>query len=349
LAVVTGVNVVRLSDLAHGQEAECFGALSKKEPGTDKNGNPFVRCYFRDKRVVRVAPLWFANPIREVSEGWPVGEAYRLKVRGDQTARYGFQLEIIAGRPVIEDDKADGYDFFDLVESTDYSPDLLFETIHGYIDRYIQEECLATLVRRILDENEVSFKRMPAAQAFHHSFTGGLLEHVWSMTRVSGFLAEHYGKYYSKLDPPLNRGVIVAAAILHDIGKLRELVYHPVEVKYSTVGSLVGHVLLGRDLVREVARTIAGFPDETLLLLEHAILAHHGKEEFGAPKAPQTIEALIVHYADDIDSKINAAARERLRSTTDEQFTDKVFALGRRIYKGIPQEPAVDDPKDLTA
>jgi 3'-5' exoribonuclease len=194
-----------------------------------------------------------------------------------------------------------------------------------------------------LQENATLFKKMPAAQSFHHSYTAGLLEHVWSMTRVAGFLADHYAKYYHELDPPLNKGVIVAAAILHDIGKLRELDYHPVEVKYTKEGQLIGHVLIGRDLVREAARKIEGFPMETLLLLEHAILTHHGKREFGAPIVPLTLEALLVSYVDDLDAKMNIAARGRLLSNTDGEFTDKVFALdNRRFYKGIPAEPPHD-------
>jgi 3'-5' exoribonuclease len=180
---------------------------------------------------------------------------------------------------------------------------------------------------------------MPAAQNFHHSYTAGLLEHVWSMTRVAGFLADHYAKYYNQLNPPLNKGVIVAAAILHDIGKLRELNYHPVEAKYTTEGQLIGHVLIGRDLVREAARKIDDFPEETLMLLDHAILSHHGKREFGAPIVPSTLEALLVSYVDDLDAKMNIAARGRLLSHTDGEFTDKVYALdNRRFYKGIPFE-----------
>ena len=129
----------------------------------------------------------------------------------------------------------------------------------------------------------------------------------------------------------------MAAAILHDIGKLRELDYHPVEAKYTKEGQLIGHVMIGRDLVRDAARKIEGFPLETLLLLEHAILAHHGKREFGAPIVPLTLEALLVSYVDDLDAKMNIAARHRLLSSTDGEFTDKVYALdNRRFYKGIP-------------
>jgi 3'-5' exoribonuclease len=132
----------------------------------------------------------------------------------------------------------------------------------------------------------------------------------------------------------------MAAVVLHDIGKLRELDYHPVETRYTKEGQLIGHVMIGRDLVREAASKIDGFPLETLLLLEHAILAHHGKREFGAPVIPSTVEALLVSYLDELDAKMNIAARERLLCRSEGEFTDKVFALdNRRLYKGIPREP----------
>jgi 3'-5' exoribonuclease len=185
---------------------------------------------------------------------------------------------------------------------------------------------------------------MPAAQNIHHSYTAGLLEHVWSMTRIAGFLGEHYSKYYGELEPPLNRGLIVAATVLHDIGKLRELAYHPVEAKYTTHGHLIGHILLGRDMVREAARKIEGFPEELLLQLEHAILAHHGKREFGSPVLPQTLEALIVSYIDELDAKVNMAACKRIDSQDDEEFTERIYGLdNRRFYKGQPAERNLDD------
>jgi 3'-5' exoribonuclease len=137
---------------------------------------------------------------------------------------------------------------------------------------------------------------------------------------------------------------VIAAVVLHDIGKIRELRYHPVEAKYTTEGYLIGHVQLGRDMIREKAATIDGFPEETLMLLEHAILSHHGKREFGAPVLPQTIEAILLSFIDDLDAKMNMVARQRLRSRTDDEFTEPVYGLdNRRIYKGIPEEPAAAD------
>jgi len=344
----TDTAVVRLSELVDGQQADCFAALVKKVRGTTKSNQPFIRCIFRDKRVTLEAPLWFDSRFLKQAEGWPEGAAFRLHVRASQKPKYGLQLELLDARPAGSADEADGYDFADLVESADQDPGVMYGKVLQYIELYIEEEPLKRLVLAILVENESLFKKMPAAATFHHGYTAGLLEHVWSMTRSAAFLADHYARYYHRLDPPLNKGVIVAATVLHDIGKLRELDYHPVEAKYTTRGCLIGHVLMGRDMVREAAREIEGFPEQTLLLLEHAILAHHGKKDFGAPIVPQTLEALLVSYVDDLDAKMNIAARNYLTCNSDGEFTDKVFAMeNRRFYRGVPAELAADDTPDV--
>ena len=341
------IEVVRLSDLTDGQEAQCFAALVRKVRGTTYKNESFLKCYFRDKYVTLEAPVWGDSRFLKQAETWGEGLAYRLYVRASVKPRYGLQIEIINIRPAVEADVVDGYNFFELVESSDRDPEELLAKIRGFVDKCIDEAPLKRLVIALLDENADLFKKMPAAQNFHHSYTAGLIEHVWSMTRVAQFLADHYAKYYHNLNPPLNKGVVVAATVLHDIGKLRELDYHPVEAKYTTEGCLIGHVLMGRDMVREAARKIEGFPEETLLQLEHAILAHHGKKEFGAPILPQTIEALLVSYIDVLDAKMNAAAQHRIRSKTDGAFTDKVYALdNQRLYKGIPLEPLDHDDTD---
>ncbi len=346
--MATGSVVIRLSDLVDGQEAVCYAALVKKTRGTTARSQPFLRCLFRDKRVKYESMLWHDHKLFQSAEAWIEGEAYRMEVRGKHDLRFGMQIEILGIRPAADDDAAEGYDFFDLVESSHYDPEKLMASILNRVDRYIAEPHLRELVRTILGEHEAAFSRMPAAQRLHHAYTSGLLEHVWSMTRVAGMLVDHYAEYYDRLDPPLDKGVVIAAAILHDIGKLRELRYHPVEARYTKEGCLVGHVMMGRDLVRETAQKIAGFPEETLLLLEHAILSHHGKYEFGAPVLPQTVEALLVSYIDDLDAKMNIVVRERMGSTTTDEFTDRVYALdNRRIYKGVPDDPGTDGELDV--
>jgi 3'-5' exoribonuclease len=334
----TGTVVVRLSDLVDGQEAICFAALVKKTRGLTQRNQPFVRCQFRDKRAQLESMLWNDHRFFSEAEHWTEGLAYRLQVRAKHDLRYGLQIEILGIRPAGDDDAADGYDFYDLVESSRFEAVERMERLRGHIKKYITDQNLFTLVSRMIDENESLFTKMPAAQKLHHPFAGGLLEHVCSVTRVAALLAEHYAHYYNDLDPPLDKSVVVAAAVLHDIGKVRELSYSPVEAKYTKQGHLIGHVLLGRDMVREAARAIDGFPEETLLLLEHAILAHHGKHEFGAPVLPKTIEAVLVHFIDDLDAKMNIVARARLTSTSSDDFTERVWAMDNRsIYKGIPE------------
>ena len=143
----------------------------------------------------------------------------------------------------------------------------------------------------------------------------------------------------------------MAAAILHDIGKLRELDYHPVEARYTKLGTLIGHVVLGRDMIRgQGPRDARDFPEETLAPARaRDPLAPRPDGVWIAPKEPSTLEALIVHYADEIDAKINAVAAERMKSSTDGEFTGKIWAVGNRsFYKGIPVEaPPDDDPEAI--
>lgn len=345
-AIASGLELMRLSDLADGQEAECFALLAEKTRGVSKRSEVYYKCYFRDRDSRLEAPIWASNPLIKDAPGWMEGVAYRLHVRVSSSAQYGLQLTLLGIRPATDaEDAAEGFRFSDLVESSKYDVEWLSGRIDGLIDRYVTEPHLKQLVKGLLLEHKDLFRKMPAASNMHHSYTAGLLEHVWSMTRISGFLADHYAAYYDGLNPPLDKGIVVAAAILHDIGKIRELEYHPAEAKYTKEGCLIGHVLMGRDMAREAARKIEGFPEETLLLLEHAILSHHGKREFGAPILPQTIEALLVSFVDDLDAKLNAVATERMQADPGGEFTGKVYPLdNRRFYKGIPQELADDAP-----
>ena len=335
-----GVVVTKLSDLVDGQEATCFAALVKKTRSYTRANQPFMKCLFRDKRAKLEAMLWHDHPLITDSENWVEGHAYRVQVRGKYDLRYGMQLELLGIRTASEDDASDGYDFYDLVENSRIPPDDLLRKLNHLIDQHLDHPALKRLVELILEEHLSTFKKMPAAQSFHHAYTSGLLEHVWSMTRIACFLSEHYTKYYDQLDPPLNRSIVIAATILHDIGKLRELEYHPVEARYTKEGRLIGHILIGRDMVREAAGRIENFPEDILLRLEHAILSHHGKREFGAPILPQTIEALLVSHIDDLDAKMNIAARELIRSESTDGFTERIYALdNRQMYRGIPDEP----------
>ncbi len=138
------------------------------------------------------------------------------------------------------------------------------------------------------------------------------------------------------MQPPLSKSLVVAGAILHDVGKFRELTYRPQGAEYSAEGRLVGHILAGRDIVREFASDIEEFDTENQLRLEHIIISHQNLPEWGSPKSPHTPEALLVHYADDIDAKYHMMAMS-LEEETEEtaEFTSRHNPLRRSIFRGL--------------
>lgn len=340
----TGEALIRLADLRDGVEGTFFALLASRKRETSKRGEPYYRCEFADRAIRREVMVWANSPHIAAAAAWVEGDAYRIRGRGI-LSKYGQQVEVLEIRPAsAEHDGADGFRFNELVEGSKYDAGQLLERVREFI-RKMKDRRLAELVTRVVEDNAESLRRMPAASRMHHAFIGGLIEHVWSVTRAADRLARHYAEYYDQLDPPLNCDVIVAGAILHDIGKLRELQAHSIEAKYTTEGTLIGHILLGRDMVREAARQMGDFDPETLMLLEHTILAHHGKRELGSPVEPSTLEALILSYVDDLDAKLNAAFRGRqAEDTSGDGFTEKIWSVNnRRFYRGVAKVPPANE------
>jgi len=338
--------LMHLADLIVGRSGVCFAVLIRCEQRLNKRQEPYYDCQFRAKHVTRTAKVWNNLDCFELVKTCEIGKAYRLTGVGD--SGYGSDLKLYHIEPVGPEHEAEGFSLADLLPSSEFVVKELCDDLRATIDGF-QDEHLRLLIKTILKTHRDLFTKMPAAKDFHHAYNAGLLEHVWSVTKVCEFLSDHYASYYRQLDPPLNKDLVLSAAIVHDIGKLIELVYDPFEAGYSVTGHLIGHIVLGRDLVRDAAKRIEGFPAETLLLLEHAILAHHGKREWGSPVLPQTLEALIVSFADDLDAKMNGGARARILSRTTDPFTEPIKPLeGRRLYKGIAlnSPPEADDLRD---
>jgi len=156
---------------------------------------------------------------------------------------------------------------------------------------------------------------------------------VLSVTKTVIHLADKYSEYYSDLDPPISKSVAVAGAILHDIGKLRELSFDGARADYSVAGKLLGHMILGRDIVREVAAELPELDEATLMEIEHIIAAHQARHEWGAVVEPRTIECILVHYADDVDAKVNMMAEALRRDRGKGRFTSRDNPLRRQIYR----------------
>ncbi|MFY9530110.1 MAG: HD domain-containing protein [Candidatus Acidiferrales bacterium] len=163
----------------------------------------------------------------------------------------------------------------------------------------IQNPWLKQLLSSFLDDPSIlpKFKRAPAAMTMHHAYLGGLLEHVVSLCGLVRAVAAHY--------PELDVDLLLTGAILHDMGKIEELSYER-GFGYTTRGRLLGHIVIGAALVRKKVESIHDFPEDLATLVEHLLLSHHGTHEFGSPSVPQFREAVVLHYLDDLDSKMGA-------------------------------------------
>ena len=177
-------------------------------------------------------------------------------------------------------------------------PQQMFDELLAIARQHIRNVALRKLVESLLLGNRDALLTHPAARRNHHAYLGGLFEHTLSVARTCVYLADKYAEYYPEMKPPLDKDLVVAGGILHDIGKLREMEQRPEGAAHTAEGSLIGHILIGRDMVREAAAAMPGgaaLPADTLLRLEHVIITHQGRPEWGSPKPPMTPEALLVH------------------------------------------------------
>ncbi len=170
-----------------------------------------------------------------------------------------------------------------------------------------------------------AFKAAPAAKKMHHAYIGGLLEHTLSMALLADRIAPHYGG--------IDRDMLTAGVILHDVGKIRELVYDA-KIDYSDEGRLLSHIVIAIQLLDEKLRLIPDFPRQQAHLLKHMIISHHGAREFGSPEPPKTIEAVLLHYIDEIDARVNGIREFMAAEDSDETWTAYHRLLERHFYRG---------------
>lgn len=327
------IEKVELFLLKPGQVADFFALLCEKAAKTTKDGKPFYALKFRDRRRTVSCPVWEDSHIyASCHSGWEIG--HHFKVRGAYTEhpRFGPQVEIHNIRLVEPTDQLDGYapDMFTV--KTRYDVAELFARLLDYASS-IEDEPLRRLVVGLLEANRSAIESHPAATWNHHAFHGGYLEHTVSVVENGVFLAEKYRRLYPELSPPLSRDLVVAGCVLHDIGKLHELEWVAEDPAYTSAGHLIGHILLGRDMIRDAARAIPELNPRLLLLLEHIIVSHQGTAEWGSPKEPMFPEALIVHFADDLDAKVNMFVNIVDRHEGNAAFTDSANVLRRRLLK----------------
>ncbi len=325
--------IVRLSEMQPDQEGDLFVLLSGKEELRTREGKPYFRVTFRDAFREVSFPIWDNSPLAtECRQQWTSGAYYKIRAVYRES-NYGPQLDIRKIREVNETDAADGFDPWMCLPQSRFAPEEMFAELAQILRAEIPTGPLRRTVESLLAEHRDKLLSYPAARRHHHAFVAGLLEHILSVTRTCVWLAEKYAAKYPDMRPPLDQGLVVAGAILHDIGKLEELQQEPTDTFYTASGALLGHLLLGRDMIRAAAAK-AGLDADSLLRLEHAVIAHQRLPEWGSPKPPMTPEALIIHYADDLDAKYDMIYSILRDDKAPGPLTSDKNLLRYRIYRG---------------
>lgn len=312
-------------DLRAGLTLRQFFLVRQVESRRTKDGKPYLALVLGDKTGAVKARVW-----EETKKKCPhtLAACDFVGITGQVEAFQGEPQVIVTYIEPVEKIRERGGDLrgFDpelLVLSTEYDREDLWRELWELASSRLNPP-LQELVLAILQKYQSCLMTWPGAEVVHHAYLGGLLEHTWSVARHAVRALEVYRT--------LNQDLVLAGAILHDLGKIKELA-SPECPKRTVPGGLVGHIVLGWEMVREEARAI-NFPDDDLLReLEHIIISHHGAEEFGSPVLPKTPEAFLVYYLDEIDAKLHMAQRHLDFDISDGEFTVRHHLLERRLYK----------------
>lgn len=275
------------------REGERIGGIylcKSKQSALTKNGKPYETLLLQDKTGTLDAKIWDVG-----SQG--IGEFEALDyidIVGDVTCFQGaLQLNVKRVRKAQDGE----YDPADYLPVSSKDIDQMYGELTGYIQS-LKNPFLKRLAEQFFVKDADFIKRFrfhSAAKSVHHGFVGGLLEHTLGVVRLSSYFAENY--------EILNRDLLLTAALFHDVGKLKELSTFP-ENDYTDDGQLLGHIMIGAEMVSDGIRGIADFPPKLASELKHCILAHHGELEFGSPKKPALAEALALCFADNMDAKM---------------------------------------------
>ena len=279
-----------IKDLTEGARVSDIYLIKSRTSAVTKTGKVYWNVVLQDKTGAVDAKVWDLG-----SAGIEEFEAKEyVDIVGTVTVFNGaLQVKIERARVAREGE----YEPADYLPVSKYNIDEMMAELVAMIEK-TENPYLKQLLRSFFVEDEEfigKFRFSSAAKSVHHSFVGGLLEHTLSVAKNCEYFAAHYGV--------LNRDLLVAAAICHDIGKVREFVPYP-ENDYSDEGNLLGHIIIGAEMVGERIAAIPGFPANLANELRHCILAHHGELEFGSPKKPALIEAVALSFADNIDAKM---------------------------------------------
>jgi 3'-5' exoribonuclease len=306
-------------DLQPNQIVRSAFLVHHKDVRQKKTGEPFLSLTIGDKSGDIDAKMW--DNVGDVVEIFGVGDFVRVK--GVMSLYNGRPQFTIHALDRVDEREIELGDFF---AASARNPEDMFAELTGIIDGMSNPHLQALLRAFFADDSiRTRYKRAPSAKQIHHAFLGGLLEHVLSLCTLCKLVGPHY--------PNVDMDLLLTGAILHDIGKIDELTYERA-LGYSDVGQLLGHISIGIRYLHDKLREVPGFPPALAILVEHLILSHHGKLEFGSPKVPAFPEALLFSYLDDLDSKMECMRAQLERDEkTDGNFSAYNYAMERVFLK----------------
>jgi len=309
-----------IADIRPGDSVQQPFLVREKQFRTQRNGAFYIDLLLTDRTGIVPAKMW--NASQEVFESLAEDDFVLVKARGE-TYRKKLQLVVTDVQP-IEGAEVDLADFLPQTRKDIRTLVARLREVANGIDN----EHLRALLAAFLDDTDFlsRFRRAPGGVGIHHACLGGLLEHTVAVTELALVVADAY--------PTLNRDLLAAGAVLHDIGKIEAFDYTR-GFRYTDPGGLVGHLTLGAVMVEERVRGLDGFPDALRQQLRHLILSHHGQHEFGSPVLPATAEAIALHYIDNLDAKLNAFETAMLEDWDPQSnWTEWNRVFERRLFKG---------------
>jgi 3'-5' exoribonuclease len=288
-----------------------------KQVKPKKSGEPYLALTLGDRSGHVEGKMW--DNVEDAIDAFEQDDF--IKVKGlINKYKNRFQLTIHKLRRLGESE----VDFSDYLPKTSKDIGEMWQTLAGFVGTF-KDTHLKALVEAFMADPEIAeaYRNAPAAKTLHHAFIGGLLEHVVSLFNSCDLMCRNY--------PSINRDLLLTGAFLHDIGKIHELTYNR-SFSYTTRGQLLGHMIIELEMLQAKLTQVPGFPDSLKTLVEHLIISHHGQYDFGSPKLPMFPEALLLHYLDDLDSKMEAMRAQFERGGESEgAWTAYNPSLGRPL------------------
>jgi len=302
-----------------GDNVDDIFMLHEKSLAQKRDGNNFLNVTLSDKTGTIKGVIW--DNVDQISAGVTSGDVVHIK---GSVNEYKGSSQLIIKK--MEACNADTIHPSDFLPATRQDIDSMFNRLLK-ITASMETAYLKKLMEAFWNDEAfvIKFKTAPAAKKMHHAYIGGLLEHTLSLASLADKVSGHYSG--------IDRELLLSGAILHDIGKIREFEFQ-FKIDYSDEGRLLNHIVMGLEMIEEKISEIEDFPEDQMLLLKHLIVSHHGSREFGSPEPPKTIEAVLLNYIDEIDSKVNGIRNFIEKEDPNETWTSYHRVLERHFYKG---------------